>query len=500
MGGFTPGKTLNSRVVLIKNRAGPANEPDFQDCMAAGALEYNFGDSEPIKAPDPERFGETVDVGEIQAVAERPTTSLVGRYASDLRSLMLDLARKKCPFDVHINFGECSDPRDNNTFSKKVAFMAARGGSYSTDDLGSLEENSAVNETLEVSGIDFVEVMPLSFSSKGGDAVTNPLNDVIICSIVSCGDCEEEDDGCDNIYAVGESTPGSPGTSPDIVYSVDNGVTWFGTDINTIAVGNGADGVACLETYIVAVSADEASLHYITKSDLDTTPPAAGFTEITTGFVGSNFPVDIWSVGNYAFIAGLNGYIYGSSDPTVGVTVLDAAIATTDNLNAVHALNDKFAVMVGASGRIVKTENQVSWSTVTGPTGVSDGFDAVWLLSEDDWWIGTDAGELYYTRNGGTTWTQKVLPNQSTVSTVNDIAFSNDTLMYVATTTTTTAGRLYRSYDGGYSFVIMPEGTAVMPANDSIKAVAACGNDVNFVVGVGTADDALDGFLTVGQD
>ena len=39
-----------------------------------------------------------------------------------------------------------------------------------------------------------------------------------------------------------------------------------------------------------------------------------------------------------------------------------------------------------------------------------------------------------------------------------------------------------------------------MPISDSIDAIAVCEHDVDFVVGVGLADDGADGHIVVGRD
>jgi photosystem II stability/assembly factor-like uncharacterized protein len=370
---------------------------------------------------------------------------------------------------------------------------------WSTDtDMGSLssDENSPVSETADISAQKFYEVLQVTIALRGSDVVTNPLTDVVFCSVVSCGDCEDEDQGCDIIYAVGDSSPGSPGTAPDLIYSTDEGATLAADEITTLDNTQNADAVACLGDYVLVVSNDEAYLHYKLKATVNAGTGGA-WTEITTGFVGANNPLDMWSVGNYVFIVGDNGYVYGTADPAAGVTVLDAGIATTDQLIAVHALNDDFAVAVGGNGAIIATENQTVWRNVT-TTPVAVNIRAIWLKNTNEWWIGTVAGELWYTVDGGVNWTQKTLP--ITLSILDDIAFSTESVGYLSGQISTPAGRILRTYDGGYSWVVLPEGAASIPASDRIRAIAACVHDANFIVGVGLADDAADGVFMVGRD
>jgi hypothetical protein len=77
--------------------------------------------------------------------------------------------------------------------------------------------------------------------------------------------------------------------------------------------------------------------------------------------------------------------------------------------------------------------------------------------------------------------------------------FASDSVAYLSHATATPAGRILRSYDGGYSWQIVPERAgATLPANDQVNALVACPYDVNFIVGVGLADDGSDGYAVVG--
>ncbi|NIM52296.1 MAG: hypothetical protein GTO22_24135 [Gemmatimonadales bacterium] len=496
MSDFNPAVTAYSRVFLIDGRARPDHAPDFQSCLKAGALDWTLGDVEKIECPSGEEYGAFIEEGEIQGAEERPTLPLTGRYASNLASTLLDLARRRCDYDVQVHFGRCTDPRLFNQFTKAIVFEKGRSTNYSTEDLGALasDENAKVDESTDVSGREFYEVLPISYAEKAADVVVNPLVDVVICSTPSCGDCEDEDPGCDKIFAISGSTGGSPGTPPDVVWSSDKGVNWYADDVHVLGASSTAPGIACVNEYVVVISDSDDSLSYKTRADV-INAVADAWTEVTTGFVAAGSPADIWSVGNYAFIVGDGGYVYGTSDPTAGVTVLDAGVATTENLDKVHAISDEFAVAVGENGAVVFTEDGSTWAAASSSPSASN-LTAVWIKTEDEWWVST-ATQLYYTIDQAVTWTAKNLP--VTPTDIDDIYMSTDSVMYV-NIVYNSLGRIYRSYDGGYSFVNTPEGVASIPAADAYTAGAACTHDANFVVGVGLADDATDGILVVGQD
>lgn len=498
---YTVAKRGLSRVFIIEGRARPDHEPDYEGCMIAGGIDQSLGDVTPIKCPSPDSFGRWDEVGSYQGEQSRPTTSLTSLYPLDIVSVLERLKRLRCPYDVHINFGACSDPTDDDTFKKKVIFEDSVSTSYGTDELGAMSDadESQINETTDVSGAEFYSVVYLTVQERGGDTVVNPLNDVVICARPECGDCDEENDGCQYIYAVGASSPGSPGTAPDLVYSTDGAATLNADDINSLDSGETGDALACVGLYVVVVSNDDGGIHYKLKSTIND-GTAGGWTRNATNVVTGGEPNDIWSVGTYAFIVGDGGYIYGLANPVAGVVVLDAAEATTNNLLAVHALSKYFAVAVGASGTVVRTEDQTTWSTVTAPGAKT--LQCVWCKNKRHWWVGASDGTVYYTLDGGDTWTE-FTNFPVTLTNVEDIAFGTDSVGYLGGYTSNLAlapeGVMLRTYNGGYSWVSMPEGIGTFPASDEVTAIAACVYDPNFVVGVGMADDAADGFYVIGS-
>jgi photosystem II stability/assembly factor-like uncharacterized protein len=125
---------------------------------------------------------------------------------------------------------------------------------------------------------------------------------------------------------------------------------------------------------------------------------------------------------------------------------------------------------------------------------------SVAVKSKTEWWVGTDAGNLYYTVDAGAHWTLKAFP-QSGLGTVNDIVIANASIMYMAYTYTTPApdqGRIYASFNGGYDWVVMPLGTGLMPTALKLNTVAPCSADPELVV-AGGIRTGTDGLIIVGK-
>jgi hypothetical protein len=504
---FTPAKTGTSRVFIIEGRARPDHVPDFQSCLKAGAPDWGQGDVEKIECPSPDEYNQFIEVGEIQGAVERFSTSLMGHYALDLKSKLLELATRRCDVDIQIHFGACSDPRDFNTFTKALIIEKAKLINWSTEDMGALQsdENAKIDETTDVSGREAYEVLPLTFAERCGDVVTNPVIDVVICDTPSCGSCDVESTGCNTVFALTQQTVGSPGTVADIIWTRDQFETSCNSDnIDTLPVNQDANALACVGDNVVVVSNAGNNLHYKSKADI-WNGVAGGWTAVATGFVVGGEPNDIWSVGTYAFVVGDGGYVYGTDDPTSGVVVLDAGVATSNDLNAVKAIDENSAVAVGDSDTVIYTTNQSTWQATTASPSSGGNLISVDVKNEKEWQVGTDNGELWYTLDAGETWTQKGLPG-SGYAAIYDISRAKDSVVYIAAATSTPRGRILRTFSdaggagtsGGY--VILPEGQQTLPLSDAIYAIAACKHDPNLVIGGGLADNGTDGILMVGQD
>ena len=503
MSNFVPSKTGNTRVFLIEGRAGPDNQPSFQSCLKAGSPDQSFGDVTDIKCPDPNAYGKYVVIGQIQGEQGRATVDLTGRYALDLESTLLRLARERCPVDVQIHMGACKNPSDFNQYDKILVLESAIPTNWSTDgDLGSLTDadESAINEVAPVSADTMYEILPLLVIERGQSVVTNEVLDVISYDTHACGgDCETESDGCMKFYAISTAAGGSPTTPADILSSPDKGTTWYADDIDSLGAAEAPSALAGLGRYIVVVSNASNSLHYALQSEIDTIGFDETWTEVTTGFVAAAEPNDCFRArgGVVLWIVGDGGYIYKCTDPTTGVTAVDAGVATTEDLRAVHCYSDSFVLAGGDNGSLVFCTDGATFVTApTSPFGAAEQIRAVWAKSKTEWWVGGSTGELFYSLDGGDSWTLVADYGAS----IYDIAFANDTIMYVASATAAVAGQIRRSLDGGYSFNVLPETTTTMPANDRINAVAACPEDPNLVVGVGLADDASDGIIVVGSN
>lgn len=489
-----------SRVWAFDGGAGPTIAPRYLALAAAQAVEKNFGDITRIEVPSQTERGAFDVVGEIQSGEENATLGLMVRYAPGV-DYILKIANKKCIVDFQVHIGVCTSPTDFNhgwETGKILAFERGRLTSYSTEELGALQsdDEEAVNSEVEISANDFYEIGPVTFAERAKGEIAQEIVKVLVCDSPSCGDCENPSDGCQRVYAISAPAGSSPGLLPEVVVSED-GLQTIAQEspITTLAIGEDPDDAACVGDNLVVVSEDSTSLHYADLSDLiDGTETWA---EITSGFVASKGPRAIDAVTAFdVYIAAAGGYIYYTDDPTSLVEVLDAGVATTENLNDIYAYSTEIIIAVGDNNAVVYTTNGSTFQSATGPAaGVS--LTAVYARNEREWWVGTADGRLYYTRDQGSHWTLKGFTGSGTGA-IEDIVFASNHVGYLSHTTAAGAGRILRTVSGGHSWYVLPDGSSTLPTNDKINSLALCKKDVNTVYAGGLGADAADGILLKG--
>jgi hypothetical protein len=482
----------NSRVFLIEGRAGPEAAPSYESCFRMTGLSQGFGDIERVECPDPYNYGKFVEVAQIRGASERVTTTLEGRYYMDLLSSMLSLARNGCAFDVQLHLGSCGDPSTFDTFTKAIVLEEAYVTNYGTEDLGALQsdDNAVVNETVDVSATTVYEIRPLIFTTVAGSTITNEVVDITLADSKACAgeECGDESDGCTTYFAVTKAAGGSASTPADVIKI--SGTTVIARDVDTLTNVQEPSAIAAVGNYVVVTSNGASSYSYALKSQFTATAVPT-WTEVAL----AQAPNDIFSLGNVAFIVADGGYVYKMTSPTGSITELEAGAATTQNLNNVHALDADYVVAVGDAGAVIYSQDGVNFNLATAPAAVN--LNCVWMKSKTTWYVGGATGNLYYTEDTGTTWTTKSFSGSGSGS-VEAIAFSTGSVGYMAHTTAATLGVIHRTYNGGYTWNVMPEGSGSVPVADKFNAIAVCSDNANLVFAAGLDGGGSDGIIVKG--
>lgn len=350
-----------------------------------------------------------------------------------------------CPINVYESESLCREPADikngwdtlkilsgglatDRTFAGRTAFD---GSEESTTEIGF----TWMGGTYTIGG--------LVLGEQAAQQVTTEVVDVVYGNWLLCANCGPANDGTRWIYALQQTAGGSSAVAPVVVYSTDYGATWTSASITGIGAGTIVSAIAIAGPYLVVLATSENAYYY---SAINTATGAPGsWTKVTTGFVASRQPNDIYVESpNRVYFVGNGGYVYVSSDITAGVSMLNGGNTTTNNLLRIDGANN-LLVAVGASGTAIASTNQgSSWSSLTGLSGT---VQAIGVVSNYYIWAGNSAGTLWFSDSAGASWIQITsLPN---VIGIQDIIWATAEVGYIAATRTGPTAVVFGTFDGG---------------------------------------------------
>lgn len=463
------------------------------------------GGVSPIRVHDPRRAGQYKLVGRTEEPADLPTVTYMfyEKHGAIPRALSL----QECPFNVYVVTGKCKDLSDIN--SGWEDYVEIHSEALITDvDLGSRTSFDA-DETIENSASATLGAVyaigPLGFGEVASAEIDREAVDVVYGTRIQCGNCGAPNDGTLWRYGITKSSgAGSPGLPARVIYSVDGGRTY--NDILIDGIGATADPTAIdiVGAYLVVVVTSE-NAYYYSEIDTDTGVPGS-FTKVTTGFVATKTPTDIYvSSPAEIYFSANGGYVYRSEDITAGVDVLSAGTATTENLTRIDG-NEETIVAVGDNGTVLVSINRGAafGVTQTEPTGTVD-LTAVEVFDSKYFWVGgtdTGVGVVYFTDTGGKTWTQVSFGSSPTA--VYDIVFATLEVGYIAFTTSGPTAKIASTFTGGVQWSTTRTRVNDLPVFDVPNRIAVPTTpnnhtlNANNVLIAGLAGNGTDGIIVQG--
>lgn len=486
---------INTRVWYIEGGVHPLRSPVM---LALGKFStdpsQSIGDEKRITAPDPNHFDRDITVGSVRGSEERATLG-IGVRSTAQASTILGWKNKRCRVDVFALSGRCGNPQDFTEGGEKwVYFPDGKISNHAYENLSAfgLDENNPSNEKVDMTSEEYYEYLYEREDQVGAAYTTRQVYTV---DVYTGDDCEACPDPCDRVLATMAGVGATPGTKPVLLYSGDGGETWASQTITTLFSNEGvADGQAIGDD-IVYVSFESCSLHW---SDIDQIANGNNvWNEVNSGFVANKCPHAIFSAdASHTWIVADGGYIYFAKNIKVGVVVQDAGVATTQHLQAVHAMDAQNVLAVGNSNAVVYTRNGgATWASVTGPA-VGINLGACWMWDENTWFVGEGAGgtgKLWLTINAGLSWSQVGLP--STYARIYKIKFVSEAEGYMLVNTGS-QGIILRTITAGNQWVALPQGKTGVLVNNSILAdVAVCSKYSNTAFAAGTAVGGATGII-----
>jgi hypothetical protein len=437
--------------------AKPFNQPRFagQDAQymtITGVGLPEAGKIDPIWVADPVRQGKYRLVGQKISPGDlaKATLTLYEKHGAIPRAL----GSNGCQFNMYDVVGACRDLSDflGGWTDYVLIYSGARVTTKDLGDRGGFESDNQVKDVLSLELADIYPIGGLYFGDNAKTLIDLEVIDVVYGSTPRCGNCGPEDDGTMRAYAIVKSSgAGSPGLPAEVIYTYDGGLTWNEANITGMGASEDPIAVDVVGSNLVVVSKTAYSAtiggYYYAAIDPDTGIPGT-WTKVTAGFVANKSPNDIFVASpREVWLCGDGGYIYKATDITTGVSVVNAGVATTQNLNRIDGC-DECIVAAGVAGAIIKSLNRgLSWAaTSSTPNGLE--IKALEVIDSNIYWVGGLNAYLSVTQNGGASWTEKTFPGCHSGN-IYDIKFATPEVGFFSFASTTPTASLFATWDGG---------------------------------------------------
>ena len=504
-------RSAYKRAFVQRGGAGPLNsvryagqnenfiEVDDVDNPVLGGIERS-------QVHSPTQYGAYETVATILQPPDFPTNSVM--FKERRGSIPWVDYNPTCPFTLYEPVGLCKRPDDLYGGWESYVKILASGRITGRQEQGNTKFSEDV-ETITQADVTWTggvyRVGKLGFGEAASVEVAREVIDIAYGQTFDCGDCGPGNDGTKWIYALQQDDGSSTGIVAQVIYSVDGGATWTALPITGIGTNATVSAIDVMGTSLVVLSDSENAYYYADINSLTGVPGA--FTKVTSGFVATKLPKDIYVISaSEAYIAAQGGYIYRLSAPGAAVTVVLAGTAGVANLARIDGVGETI-VAVGATGTILKSTNRgVTWAATTSNGGISATIQAVDVVTPYLYWIGTAAGELWFTVNGGETWAQRSFTGSGTGA-IWDILFPTMEVGYVAYATATPTAKLLTTFTGGETFSFSDLSTQARVGNWptfnkagrlATPVVGSLGIRSNNLAIAGLAGGGTDGIILIG--
>jgi len=310
--------------------------------------------------------------------------------------------------------------------------------------------------------------------------------DVSVCQGERCPDRCDDQEEC-VVVAVTEDDTSNSYLLVNLAGGDDD--NWTAVTLTGFGV-NDADRVTCLGSFVVVISTGDTSIIY--SDDLGTTQ--VELDQVIYTDWAANPPSCIDAIDQtFIIMGGSNGYAYISYDAARTWETVLSGEATANNLTDIMIARDNPQVIYATSNAadvVIKSENGGrTWFACQATTTAGTGLTALYVVDQSTVLVGTDAGEVFETVDGGTTWTEQVaLPGATTKAnvTIHEIVGCGCGVLFLAAEESGgVAGRIYRNVDGGASgrWYEPDDIGALTTASGPFAAMDCCGP--NHAVGVG---------------
>lgn len=460
-------------------------DEDFEllTCTGTGDVAIPSGDETPAYCPDPAEVGNFVIDAAIEGEAGFVTYSLVRPLQSTLNYLITHL--HNCKFHGRVNWsakGGVPDIFDDYIVGLHLHNCRVTNRTVSQPTIIEPGENERVNTNADLNAWDYAMV----YQNMGTRITLTEISAINDLAFDKSKTCETEEIGGDLIgkegYFTTDHTATSPAVSADVWYTTDYGATWTACATDPFAAAEDAGAVQTRggRVIVARLDTDAGNPAEIAYSD----DYGATWTNVNVGAVNGQTVTGLWWLDwTHLWASATGGYVYFSADAGETWTAQTSGGLTAQNLMDICAYDRQNVWAVGAAGALIRTVDGTNWAACTGPAAVADQFNTVFMINSTRVLIGSDAGNVYRTNDGGATagnWTTLGTPQWSGGE-VKKIRgeLRHRYFIYIIGDTSGSLGEVYRSENGGQRFKEVDD----FPVNSGLNGLDVIDHNVAWTGG-----------------
>jgi photosystem II stability/assembly factor-like uncharacterized protein len=295
---------------------------------------------------------------------------------------------------------------------------------------------------------------------------------------------------CDTLYAVSDPVSGSAANTAT-VHIMSNG-SWAAADADPFETDEAISAGVCFAVN----SLSRRILVFRGTTDAGNPAEAAYSDDAGVTWTLANIGTDngefvisakaVYAINQNNIWVGTNsGRIYFSSTGGASWVAQEDQGIHSAAWNWVHFSDDRNG-FAGGAGDVIAVTNDGGdvWSQVNA-TGNGGDITSGGVVSTNDFWVGTDDGEIFYTTDAGVTWTEREfsIGAAGAPTLVDDIRFVDNMLGFMSVRNAAAKSTILMTRTGGYNWEIVDT-----PANIGVNSLAVCGPRLVYAVGevVGT--------------
>lgn len=458
--------------------SGPNARPYYLGCHTLGDLSAPEGAITLIQCITNGKFK---TLGSTQAPPE-PITANIGFYVGKTLEW---LEKARCPGTLYAMLRSCGRPDDWTVYDRAFIIPVESITTRNYTGLVHMSEDQVAQGNVDIQGAPpIIHAFQLT-AVRQSIAETAPLEDIAACNEERCaGPCGSGEDAGNDLVASGEGLGASPANKGQAWYSNNAGSSWASAAADPFANGENMGPIVCFPY------GRDGTRWIVGRGETDAGAPAeigisddsgATWSLVNVGSTNGQFfanaktifaldAFNIWAVTT-------GGYVYYSEDAGESWTTQQAGILTTEDLRHVAFRNERIGYVVGENNVFLRTnDGGANWESVTGPA-VGDDLVSLAVTPDGRVWVGTAAGELYYSDDRGTTWTQRAFVGDG-VGEVAGIGFANAWVGFLIHNTAAPVGYVHVTINGGYSWERL-----TLVSNAGLNALAVVNERLAYAVG-----------------